>query len=265
MDQNVEKIAEAKYSAQMNALIQSENMLGDGRGAYAGAVGPISYYVDVNLNLNNLLESNFVVKLGVFGIDLIDIVLDAQNPRATIDLTVSGIGVVGEVGIDFDGRRIYCSLELGYLVGSKTYTFDIFTWGNYNATVKFATPEAVLCAGAGAGEEEDSGIFALAYALQGSMGGNIMVRNEGGYIARFSVSYKIDGKENTTSSGSFTLGVSKSIEIPANATDIRVKIEDEWFPKQWTTVAVRNYDAPVSKKFVIAGTTLNPTVKEYEV
>ncbi len=264
MENNVERIAENKYSAQMTALMQNEHMLADGRGAFAGSIGPISYYVDVDLNLGNLIESSFAVKIGIFGVDLIDIVLDVNNPRATIDLSVSGVGVVGEVGIDFDGCRIYCSLELDYLVGSKTYTFDLFNWGNHAATVKFADPEtAVLCAGANEGE--DAGIFALVNALQGQMGGSITVRNEGGYIARFSVTYKIDGKENKTSSGSFTLGVSKTVDIPAQAKDIHVKIEDEWFPGQWTTIAVRDYATPVTKRFIVGGTTLMPTIKEAEV
>ena len=46
----------------------------------------------------------------------------------------------------------------------------------------------------------------------------VSVNNTGGYVARFSVTYKEKGVEITKDSGDFTAGVKKSIEIPGDAT-----------------------------------------------
>ncbi|MDR2438621.1 MAG: hypothetical protein LBE12_04515 [Planctomycetaceae bacterium] len=92
--------------------------------------------------------------------------------------------------------------------------------------------------------------------------GSILVRNTGGYVARFSVSFNLDGKSVTSDSGEFTCGVNKSVMIPAAATDIHLKVEEAWFINSWSTIFTKDYSSPVSKSFEIGGTTLNPTWKE---
>ncbi|MDR2643229.1 MAG: hypothetical protein LBC74_10585 [Planctomycetaceae bacterium] len=92
--------------------------------------------------------------------------------------------------------------------------------------------------------------------------GSILVRNNGGYVSRFSVSFKLDGKDITVGSGEFTCGVNKSVAIPAAATDIYLKVEEAWFINSWSTIFTKNYSAPLTKSFEIGGTTLNPTWKE---
>ena len=56
--------------------------------------------------------------------------------------------------------------------------------------------------------------------------GSLLVRNEGGYVARFTLTYNLAGNEFTQESGDITLGVNKSAWVPAGATEIRLKVEE---------------------------------------
>lgn len=88
-------------------------------------------------------------------------------------------------------------------------------------------------------------------------GGVIVVRNCGGYIARFSVTYTHNDHNFTKESGIFTIGINKSIEIPAGSTDILVKAEEMW-GLGWSTIFTKEYSSVVRKKFDLYGTTLHP-------
>ncbi|SHJ93708.1 Thiol-activated cytolysin [Hathewaya proteolytica DSM 3090] len=95
-----------------------------------------------------------------------------------------------------------------------------------------------------------------------NVGGSILVRNNGGYVARFSVKFNLNGQVITKDSGDFTLGVNKSIDIPAEATEIHLKVEEAWFIKSWSTIFTKDFGTPVNKSYEISGTTLNPKWKE---
>ena len=88
-------------------------------------------------------------------------------------------------------------------------------------------------------------------------GGSVKVRNEGGYVARFSLSYTFQGHNFTKNSGTFSLGVNKSIEIPEGATDIHLKVEEMW-GFGWSTIFTKVFPTPESKSYKVYGTTLNP-------
>lgn len=93
-------------------------------------------------------------------------------------------------------------------------------------------------------------------------GGSILVKNDGGFVAHFSVEYKEGGKSITCNSGDFTLGTSRAIRIPPGATDIFVKLQEEWFINSWSTVCTFSFDNPVSKCYELSGTTLNANCHE---
>ncbi|KAK7603309.1 hypothetical protein V9T40_003308 [Parthenolecanium corni] len=92
--------------------------------------------------------------------------------------------------------------------------------------------------------------------------GSIMVRNSGGYVAVFNVDYDLNGERKSESSGKFTLGVNKEINIPSGATNVYLKVEEYWFPGQKTTIFTKSYASPVHKCFKIWGTTLSPSYAE---
>jgi hypothetical protein len=100
-------------------------------------------------------------------------------------------------------------------------------------------------------------------ALSTTTDGSILVRNEGGYAARFKVSYDPGkgARRVHKNSGSFGIGAQKSIAIPAEATNITLKVE-EHTGIQWSTIFTKNYAESVKKCFKVYGTTLNPKHKE---
>jgi len=77
-----------------------------------------------------------------------------------------------------------------------------------------------------AGAEGADRTSAFVAHLGAAAAGSVLVRNEGGYVARFTLTYSLDGHEFTQESGDITLGVNKSAWIPAGATEIQLKVEE---------------------------------------
>jgi len=92
--------------------------------------------------------------------------------------------------------------------------------------------------------------------------GAVPVRNEGGYVATFSVRYDLRGERRTESSGDFTVGASKQVALPGGATNIDLKVEEYWFPGSLTTIFTKHFATPVTQCLRIYGTTFNPGCQE---
>ncbi|WP_108804737.1 hypothetical protein [Aquimarina sp. Aq107] len=93
--------------------------------------------------------------------------------------------------------------------------------------------------------------------LDAKQTGSILIRCEGGYVARFTLSYKLNGKEFSKHSGNISLGVNKSETIPEGATSIYLKVEENW-AFGWSTIFTKSYDKPVTECYKVYGTTLDP-------
>lgn len=94
--------------------------------------------------------------------------------------------------------------------------------------------------------------------------GTVTVRNSGGYIARFSMDWSELGTPVHKATGNFPAGSAKEIDIPATASNIRLKIEIMTFPRPfetWKTVSTPQFDAPVTRSYTLSGTTLNVKLK----
>lgn len=98
---------------------------------------------------------------------------------------------------------------------------------------------------------------AIVAHLDAEVGGSILIRCEGGYVARFTLSYTYQGREFSKHSGDISLGVNKSESIPAGATNITLKVEEMW-GFGWSTIFVKEYPNPVTECFKVYGTTLDP-------
>jgi hypothetical protein len=94
--------------------------------------------------------------------------------------------------------------------------------------------------------------------------GFIHVSCNGGFVARFSVKYVLNAVEIQSESGNFTSGTSKAILVPADATNIRVKVQIEYFIASWSTVGVYTFANPVKECYNVTGTTLNAHCKEVD-
>lgn len=233
------------------ALMSSPNALGDpiNLNDISGSVGPFTYEVGISLDTDNFMNSYFIVKLKFMGVTLINVHLDANNPKVSFGGTVMGVGAKGTLGVDFNEGRVYVEAEVHYIFGVKKFSFDIYNWKN--CKMQFVPAEhynTVLCQSFGANNS-----------------GFITIVNNGGYVAKFDVSYSLDGKRVTKESGDFTVGTSKVIDIPAGSTDIVLHVYDAWFIKSWREIFSKHFDSPVTKKYEVYGTTLDPHYREVAV
>ncbi len=90
--------------------------------------------------------------------------------------------------------------------------------------------------------------------------GYVKVDHSGGYVAKYTLSYEQNGESKSFGSGDFSLGFSKRIDIPANATHIKVKAEAYtgliWDPRN--TILEEDFLAnPGNICYTVKGTTLN--------
>ena len=223
----------------------------DELGAISGGIGPFVYSLDMHLDLEDYTRSYFAVSLSLFGVKLCDSHLDVNNPRLTFGTTICGVGAKGTLGIDFDSGRIYMEADLEYLVGTKHFSYDLYNWKNYS--VQFA-PSA----------EGGMSLRAGNSASDASVG-VISISNSGGYVAKFTLSYSLDGKRYSKESDNFTSGITKSMEIPAGATNVVVTAMAAWFIASWNEIFSKKFDGPVVKKYRVSGTTLNTSYEEISI
>lgn len=98
--------------------------------------------------------------------------------------------------------------------------------------------------------------------------GLVLVKNDGGFIARFAVDWRLSGHPQHSESGSFPVVAAKSVSLPAGATDIAVTIEIMTFPppfETWKVLTVRNYDTAPRVSFRLSGTTIDTVIEELPV
>ena len=80
--------------------------------------------------------------------------------------------------------------------------------------------------------------------------------NEGGYVATFSMSYKINGMGHEESTGDMDLGNKKVYPIPGAATDVQIKAVAKGLPSK--TVFDLTFSGPPNKCFKTYGTIFSP-------
>lgn len=242
------------YSAESNEpMLQATSSNRDNISAINGSVGPFNYMVDIHLDMENPMASQFIVQLSCMGIKLADVQLDAQHPTVELGASIAGVGITGLLGVDLNEKRIYVSATVEYLIGKKKYDFDLYHWGNTSVQMVPSVQNAA-----------DGGSVASAmHALQSdNVGGSITVRNTGGYVAKFKVTFTLNGQRIEKDSGNFTAGVNKQLDIPSGSTDIQVEALAAWFIGSWSSIFTVGFDAPVRKSYEVYGTTLNTKWKE---
>ena len=89
-------------------------------------------------------------------------------------------------------------------------------------------------------------------------GGAIKFYNGAAYVARYTLTYQINGQTKRFETGNISAGRSKSYGLPAGSTNIYVKGEGKtglvWEP--WRTTFSQSYPTAISKCFKSKGTTL---------
>lgn len=88
-------------------------------------------------------------------------------------------------------------------------------------------------------------------------GGYVKFFNESGYVAKFTVSYTLNGERIETESGNLALGERKTMKIPTKATNIKIKGEGSTVVS-WTTIFEKTYSSPPNKCFKVYATIFDP-------
>jgi pathogenesis-related protein 1 len=86
----------------------------------------------------------------------------------------------------------------------------------------------------------------------------VTVRNEGGYVARFSLTYTLNGMPTTVTADAVLTGTQQTRAIPAGASTIVLTVE-EFTGFNWTIVFTQRFGTPVTVCYTVAGTTLSAT------
>lgn len=86
--------------------------------------------------------------------------------------------------------------------------------------------------------------------------GWVTFSNQGGYIARYTLTYVVNGQAKTMETGNLTLGFNRRFDIPSNATNIKVKGEGQT-GLAWKTTFEKSFNSPPNQCFKSFGTTLN--------
>ncbi len=206
-----------------------------------------SYDIHIHIDPNHLDKAFFAVKIKAFFFTIIDVCLDAARPEFSTgaDYGISKIYVT--VGVDFNGGRVYFDGEVKNIFFDKKFSLDLYSWKNYKVDLIPVKDTANL------------------FSAANCSSGWVAIENEGAFVAKFDVSYTINGQRITEESGYFTTGVTKVIDIPAGATDIVLRAWEEWFIKSWREIFSAHFDGPVCKKYKIYGMNLNPKYEELSV
>lgn len=95
--------------------------------------------------------------------------------------------------------------------------------------------------------------------------GNISIRNDGGYVMKFSVTFELNGQPQTKSSGSYPIGKTEHIEIPADAKNIKLKAElfTGWL-SDTKVIFEKTYTRPELKCYKVWGTVFSASFGECE-
>lgn len=105
-----------------------ETSLVSGARSYNGTCGPFTWNIAFDLNMSDISKSYADVKVSVFSYNIINTRIDAKNPKVNLDLTVAGVGVKGELGIDFSKRSIYIKGTLSYFFGHQDFSYTLINF-----------------------------------------------------------------------------------------------------------------------------------------
>ena len=87
--------------------------------------------------------------------------------------------------------------------------------------------------------------------------GSILVKNEGGYVIRFSIAYTFGGQRFSQMTEPYPVLQSRTLFIPNGATDIHLHTEISYV-FGWGTIFTQIFPTPVVKCYKVWGTAFEP-------
>lgn len=94
----------------------------------SGSYGPLGWNVMLDIHSTDILKSKIDVKISLLGANIMDVRLDAQNPKATVDLSARGQGMTADLGANFDKRIVYLKGTMKLAGCSKKFDLTILSF-----------------------------------------------------------------------------------------------------------------------------------------
>lgn len=93
-----------------------------------------------------------------------------------------------------------------------------------------------------------------------TMNGWVAFLNSAAYVARYTLTYTMNGQSQSFETGNVTVGMTRRFDIPASATNVKAKGEFmtglAWAP--WKPIFEQNFNSAPNKCFRSMGTTFSP-------
>ncbi|KEI12533.1 hypothetical protein Z959_09860 [Clostridium novyi B str. ATCC 27606] len=95
-------------------------------GDVSGNWGILNWDINYNIDPDNIYDDSFSVKITLLGFNIVDTVIDANNPTFDINLSVSGVGIQAILGIDFANRILYLKGHLNFVFYQQNFNITLF-------------------------------------------------------------------------------------------------------------------------------------------
>lgn len=96
--------------------------------AQSGSYGPLSWDISFHFDPIDIKKSRADVQIYAYGVNIIAAQLDVQNPKITVDKSIAGVGVIVELGLDFNSRKIYLKGNLNFVIYTKSFDLTILSF-----------------------------------------------------------------------------------------------------------------------------------------
>lgn len=93
--------------------------------AQSGSYGPFSWNINLDINTSDITKSSASIMISFLSVKIIDTELNAENPKVSVDLSVAGVGIEAELGVDFSKRTIYLKGKLKALMYIKDFNITL--------------------------------------------------------------------------------------------------------------------------------------------
>lgn len=93
--------------------------------SYNGTCAFLGWSVVLVPNSSDIAKSSAQVKVSAFSHEIANCQLDENHPQQIFNQSISSIGIVGEIGIDFINRSICIKGKISYEIGCKDFNYTL--------------------------------------------------------------------------------------------------------------------------------------------
>lgn len=94
----------------------------------SGNWGPLGWNIGLNINTGDIFKSSVDARISAFSVNIIDAHLNAEDPKTTVDLSIAGVGIVAELGVNFDKRNVYLKGHLNFVFYAQAFDMVLLSF-----------------------------------------------------------------------------------------------------------------------------------------